>query len=147
MATDGQPGPGVGSTRQSPTPNDPPTSTTPNNPPRVPSPVRPAHLQPFFLHDDDLDPPVGTPEETPKFLPIVPGYVASSFTFGGCLFCLASRVVRSRRFGFRFLSAVDCPVWLLVNVRPGELSAPPLSVVAGQGSSLARSCSFPGMVD
>ena len=116
MATDGQPGAGVVSpshnTRQSPTPNDPPTSSAPNDPPRVPTPVRPSILQPFFLHDDAFETSADAPEEAPKFLPIVPGHVASSFTFGGC-------------FISPFSSCCSLvPFWLQVQVGGGLWSAP-----------------------
>jgi hypothetical protein len=142
MATDGQPETGVvppsHSTRPSP---------TPENPPRAPSPVRPSLLRPFFTPEDAFDASVEAPGVSPKLPSIVPGHVASSFTFGGRPSCLAPHVVRSCWFRFRFLSSGG-----LLSV-PGVAAGPHTSkreafgsafvVVARPGSSLAdrmRSC-------
>ena len=128
MATDGQPETGViplsHSTRPSP---------TPDNPPHVPSPVCPSLLRPFFMPDDAF--------EALKFPPIVAGHVASSFTFGGCLSCLAPHVVRSCCPHFRFMSSGG--LWSVPGVAVGPHTfkkgafGSAFVVVARRGSSLA----------
>ena len=102
MAPDDSTGTGTGAPIHSRHGSAPPSRpSSPSQPP--PS----QQLQPLFVSQAVFDQLSHGKEATPKFPPIVQGFVASAFTFREYAFCCFPRV-SARDVGFQFAASVVC---------------------------------------